>query len=398
MAKGNLKILALVLCGNILDYYDFLLFAHLGQAITAFFIPSLSLEHAHLISLLLFSLSFVVRPIGGYLFGRISDSQGRAYALGKTLKYAGFASLGLGILPTYQTGGMVCTVLFFLLRGMQGLSLGGEYTTAGTFLMERYERHQGLISGILAASGTIGSLFAFSFAWVYLNGNMAPWMWRIAFIAGATATYLSYLLRSKLRNHLPPTNIKAASKVKTEAMLITFLIGALVGVTCWLPMAYSNFYLTKVLHLPLVHGLKATFIALVLYVPLNVLFGYISDWYSAKRVMAFGALLSIPLGVIGYYFITKGLLVGQVFLILASAIFGAPIHVIMNQLFPPASRSSNINTLFMLGSSIGGLTPFISGYFADHYGFYWIPVVILSLTASITLVFFYRGFSFYKMG
>lgn len=384
----KLNLFFLVIIGNILDYYDFLLFAHLGFIITPFFISNLNAKEHHLFSLLLFALPFILRPIGGYFFGRIADNMGALQVLSKTLSYSSFATFALACLPSYADIGILSSILFIALRSVQGISLGGEYTTAGTFLMQEYKNRKGLISGILCASGTIGSLIAFIIAWLYSQNYLHEQFWRLAFLLGGIGAYASMLLRRKFiqpnTNHLkhnPETN-----QITTiNPFYITFLIGALVSILCWLPMVYTNFYLTKILHFSIKTGLLATFIALISYIILNILCGFLADYYSAIRIMKIGSLLALPLGIGGYICIKHGLLIGQILLISAASIFGAPIHVVMNHLFGTKNKSRNLNTSFMAGTAFGGLTPFISGYFSDNYQFHDLPIIILII---ITILVF----------
>ncbi len=392
----DLKVISLVVFGNALDYYDFMLFAHLGAIITGYFIPHLDPVSTHLLSLLLFAIPFVIRPIGGFIFGKLSDMQGRGFALGQTLKYASFASLGIALLPSYEIGGVISIVLFILLRALQGLSLGGEYTTAGTVLMERYTSHRGLLSGMVGASGTVGSLFAFSFSWLYLKDYLSGDAWRIAFGIGALLTYISYLLRNKLKNEMVRTEDKKPFRYlmpHRQAILITLFTGILVGVTIWIPMVYANFYLTKILHYSTATGLNATLIALLGSITLTPLFGYLCDRYSRPEIMmTVGAMLTIPLCIIGFILIQQGILIGQIFLILAAVIFAAPMHAVMNALFPPNIRGRAINTTFMIGASLGSLVPVLSGYWATHHNIHNLPLGFVMICGAITSIIFYFSF------
>lgn len=385
----NKKIFALVVLGNIIDYYDFLLFAHLGYIITPFFIPNLSSTEVHLLSLLLFALPFVIRPIGGYIFGRMSDLKGRHQALTASLKWASIATFGLAFLPSYEYGGIICSFLFLFFRALQGLSLGGEYPTAGTYLMEQYKSNQGLISGILVASGTIGSLIAFSFAWLYINNYMSGESWRFFFIIGGLVTFSSYFLRKHLRAHLQTNpNQKETHLPYSKSILTVLLIGTMVGLTVWLPMTYSNFYLTKILGASTNIGLMASLICLLLYIILNPIFGKLADLYSPTQVMTIASCMVIPLSFIGFYLIQQQNLWGQAFLTIAAASFGAPIHVLMNQLFDPKTRSRHINLFFMCGTAIGSLAPSLSGYLVDRYQIEYTPVIIVSCVSFIAFIFF----------
>lgn len=391
----NKRVIALVVTGNILDYYDFMLFAHVGAALTAVFFPGLDPTQTHLLSLVFIAIPFIVRPFGGYFFGKLADTLGRGFALGKTLKYASLASLGIALLPGYELGGMISSVFFILFRALQGLSLGGEYTTAGTLLMEKYKSRQGLLSGVVGASGTVGSLIAFGFAWFYLNDYFSPDAWRFAFGAGAVVTYISYILREKLKKEMTgQTQITALPYdiSHARAILITLLIGLYIGVIIWYPMIYSNFYLTKILYYPASTGLTATLISLVGSIILTPFAGALADRYPAERVMTFGALMTIPLSIGGLLLIEQGNLWGQILMVSGVALFGAPMHVVMNPLFSAERRSRSVNTSFMVGASIGGLAPLVSGFFASQYHFHYAPVLIVLIFGTITFSVFYSTF------
>ena len=385
------KMLALVLIGNIIDYFDFLLFAHLGFIITPVFIPNLSTKEAHLISLALFALPFIMRPLGGYIFGMLADSTNRANALSISVKWAGLAAMFIAYLPSYEEGGIICSIMFLFFRALQGLSLGGEYTTAGTFLMEHYKKDQGFLSGLLGASGTIGSLIAFAIAWFYYKNWVPQDFWRTAFFFGGVVSFISFFLRKYLHTKLPQGDpIDSVRPEYSNAVILTLLTGLLVGVTTWIPMAYSNYYLTKVLNLGAEIGLYATFISLVSYVILTPLFGKLSDKYTAKSVMTIAALCVVPLGVVGFYLVAHGYLVGQVLLTAAAASFGGPLHVFINRLFGKRHRSKNVNLCFMTGSAVGSLVPGFSGYMADKFQIEYMPVIILSVLGVLVFSVFRR--------
>lgn len=391
--RKQVKVLLLVISGNCIDYYDFLLFAHLGYFITPKFLPNLDQNNAHLISLLLFSLPFIVRPLGGYIFGKISDLSGRTIALSISLKWAGFASLGIAFLPEFETGGVVCSILFVLLRALQGFSLGGEYPTAGTYLMENYYENKGMLSGILAASGTVGSLFAFSFAWLMTKPFIPDYFWRFAFVLGGIVSLISFYLRKILHTKIGISNDNN-SDFKTDtnhlgAIILTISTGALVGATTWLPMTYSNYYLTKVLSNNIEFGLIATLISLIVYIIATPLFGKLADIYPAKCVMMISALSCIPLSLFGFMLVFNNHLTGQILLTLAAASFGAPIHVFMNELFPQNIRSRNINLFFMIGTAFGSLLPVISGYLVNRFGQHFIPVIFVSSLSAIVFCVFH---------
>jgi len=395
MNKQNARVISLVLTGNLLDYYDFMLFAHIGAVLTGVFMRTLDPTQTHLLSLLLFSIPFIVRPFGGYLFGAISDRFGRGIALGQTLKFASFASFGIALLPGYEIGGLLSVILFILLRALQGLSLGGEYTTAGTVLMEKYATRRSLLSALVGSSGTVGSLIAFGFSWFYLNDYFSEQAWRYAFGVGALVTYLSFLLRNKLKKDMegvPEIKALRYDIAPRKAIIVSLSVGLLIGVMFYFPMVYTNFYLTKILGYPASTGLLATLTALVGSILLTPFFGLLADRYTPERIMTLAALLSIPSAIIGFMLIEQGNLWGQVLLIGCIAMFGAPTHSLLNPLFDAESRSRHVNTCFMLGASLGSLAPFVSGYIASEFGFNQAPMVLVVITGLFTFSVFYKTF------
>ena len=108
MQITKFKAPALALLGNILDYYDFLLFVHLGYLILPLLTPVMDEKQSHLLALFLFGLIFIVRPIGAYIIGRISDLVNRRKALSLSMLWAGIAIVpGLALLPSYETIGIL---------------------------------------------------------------------------------------------------------------------------------------------------------------------------------------------------------------------------------------------------------------------------------------------------
>lgn len=388
------KITFFVVLGNILEYYDFLLFAHLGFVITPLFFPDMSSKQTHILSLFLFGMSFVIRPIGGIIFGRISDYQGRKAALVQSTQWAIIPALVLCFLPSFDLIGIAATYLFVGLRLLQGIALGGEYTAAGTYLMECHSKNKGFISGILAASGTVGSLIGFGISFVCLQKWGHDWLWRVAFLIGAIGGIYNFHMRKVLLDQKYFSNIKKKSlnfAIHKRGVMLVIAIGAIVGLTVWLPMTYTNFYLTKIQGMDLNVGLTATFVALVTYIILMPIFGYLSDRFSHYYYMMVMAFLIIPMSMFSFSLLIEGhVILAQIGLIIAAASIGAPIHVVMNEVFPVESRGRFVSSFFMIGLSLGGLAPSLSGYIVDKTGFHFTPALLLSGAALITGIIFYK--------
>lgn len=389
MSKNVSSITLLVVLGNLLDYYDFLLFAHLGPIITPLFFPEMEAVEVHILSLFLFGFSFVVRPIGGFIFGRMSDSQGRKLALIRSIKWAIFPTIALTFLPTYESYGIAATVALVLLRLFQGFSLGGEYPSAGTYLFEYNQARRGLISGILSGSGTIGSLLGLGMAFLCLQNSAPEWLWRIAFFLGGIGGIVSYGMRKHL---MEITNISLDTPTilpptPTWKCVLLIAIGLFVGTSVWLPSTYSHFYVTKILGYPVNQGVMATLTALIGYILLTPIFGALSDRIGHYFMMLGSSLLAIPMSIISFYLLYQGdIIVAQLCLIAVAASFGAPIHVVMNSLFQKQIRARYVGLYFMTGLSLGGLAPSFIGYLVNTTSIQSIPAYFFSCVASLTAI------------
>lgn len=387
----------IVIMGNILEYYDFVLFVHIGFIIIPLFFPNLSPNASHILTLFLFGISFITRPIGGYIFGKISDTKGREKALMLSVKWTLFPSVGLALLPDYAVLGQVSSILFILFRMIQGVALGGEYPIAGTYLMENNKQRQGFYSSLLVASGSIGSLIGLCIATLCSLPKAPEWSWRIAFLLGALGSIVSYYMRKYLKNsfrqeNIPGTNVKDIEKKR----ILTFIISVAVGITVWIPITYSNFYVTKILKLSQSEGLYTSFIALFMYIIILPFVGMIFDKCNKNKYMTLSLILITPLSFLSIYLLSlQHITIAQLGLIIATAFISAPVHKVLNDIFPVRVRGKNVSFLLVLGLSFGGMLPGVSSYMVEKTGFFIIPAIFLSLVSIVTL-FMYRKLAKYS--
>ena len=387
------KTFILILLGNIIEYYDFLLFAHLGILMTPLFFPNNSSSTVHLISLFLFGLAFFMRPLGGWIFGKVGDTHDRKTALVRAMFWSIFPALGLALLPSYDTIGFVAPILFAFFRLSQGIALGGEYPNAGTYIMQSAQHRRGLLSGILAASGTIGSLLGFAVAFYCLSDSAPTWAWRAAYMLAAVLSATSYVLRkfikapAAIQKNVPLTSVE--NKLLNYKRLLTTTIGFGAGATHWLAVSYSNFYVTKILQQDVKAGLLATFVALIGYFTLTPLCGFIADRVGLARFLRYANLAIVPLSPLFFYWLSLGAIwQAQLGLALLTASVSAPTHAIMNRLFPEAIRGRNVALFFMLGLSAGGMLPSLSGYLVMMTGYDLIPAMLCSVLALCSFLLF----------
>jgi MHS family proline/betaine transporter-like MFS transporter len=189
--------------GTLIEYYDYALYGYVSTIIAPLFFPNADPIASLLSVLLVFALSFVIRPVGGVFFGWLGDRYGRKRALLTTVVGIGLANTAIGILPTYAMVGVLAPTLLVIVRIAQGFFAGGEVGGAATVISEaappgRKARYgaftpMGTNAGFAIASAAIGLV-----AGVLAQDQLASWGWRIPFLLGLPLTVLCYLARRKL--------------------------------------------------------------------------------------------------------------------------------------------------------------------------------------------------------
>ena len=212
-----------------MDAYDFVAYDFTAPIIKDIFFAQLGSLGSMLATLAAFSLSLVVRPIGGIYFGNLSDKIGRRYVLYITMLGAGISSFLMGFLPTYAQAGLAAIVLLLLLRFAVGFFLGGEYSSSGVMSVESVTKWRGLASGIMQAGfdiGIFGVTFTYTVVATYLPNAMYTIGWRIVFWSGIVTTILAFVFRRRFLTESPEW--EASEKVKSPYRVLF--------ARYWLPM------------------------------------------------------------------------------------------------------------------------------------------------------------------
>ncbi len=186
--------------GNLIEWYDWYAYAAFSIYFAGVFFPSGDLTAQLLNTAGIFAVGFLVRPIGGWMFGRYADRFGRRAALTLSVSLMGVGSLGIAMLPGYAQIGALAPILLVAARLLQGLSLGGEYGTSATYFSEVATPHRrGFYSSFQYVTLTSGQLLALGvqivLQQVLTSEQMHAWGWRIAFVIGAAAAVTVMWLR-----------------------------------------------------------------------------------------------------------------------------------------------------------------------------------------------------------
>jgi MHS family proline/betaine transporter-like MFS transporter len=154
------RIFAAGAVGNLLEWYDFAVYGYFATSIGHTFFPQQDKVAQVLSAFGIFAVGFLMRPVGGALFGHVGDRIGRRAALNLSIAAMAIPTFLIGVLPGYDTLGLAAPILLTLLRMMQGLSVGGEYTTSIVFLVERAEPERRGLIGAVADVGAVCGLLA----------------------------------------------------------------------------------------------------------------------------------------------------------------------------------------------------------------------------------------------
>lgn len=390
--------------GNLMEWYDFALYGVLAATLGELFFPHAGRLLALLAVFGVFAAGYLMRLAGGAFFGHVGDRLGRRRALLISATTMAISTALVGCLPTYASLGTLAPVLFTALRLLQGLSVGGEFTTSITFLVEqappRRRGLQGSLAGLTAGAGILlGSAVGNALFAIYDTETVLAWAWRLPFLLSLPLGISIWVLRSTLPEDGEPDAPAAQGPSPVWTVLREHpgdvLRGALLG---WSPNA--SFYVIAVFlgsFLATEHllteksalGLQTTSIALM--VILTPLAGHLSDLVGRKPMMiacTVGSLVaSAPLLAVLRNGNPNDDLVAELIFCLFIVAGLAPYQVWLAESFPRALRATGLGLAYNGAAGIlGGLTPLACTTLVEVVGSELAPAIYLSLAAAVSLV------------
>ena len=393
--KRRLRAIFIGSVGNLVEWYDFYAYAAFSLYFAKAFFPDGDEVVQQLNAALLFAAGFLVRPLGGWLFGHLADRHGRRNALTLSVVMMCFGSLIIAVTPTYASIGLAAPAILGLARVLQGLSLGGEYGTSATYLSEvADEKNRGFYSSFQYVTLIGGQLCAILVLLllqkVFLSTDeIRAWGWRVPFAFGAVLAVVAALMRSNLHETDAFKNSQAA--VKKSGSIRALLnypreVMLVVGLTMGGTAAFYTYttYMQKFLRLSVKltddQTTMVTAGSLVFAMVLQPIYGAISDRIGRKWLLigfgVSGTLFTIPL--LTTLQATHDAL--SAFLLIAAAWMNVSGYTAINgvvnaELFPTSVRATGIGVPYALTVSIfGGTAESIALWFKSigHEGwFYW---------------------------
>lgn len=368
------KNFAAAFMGTTLEFYDFALFGLLAPVFSTQFFPKEDPIAALIASYLIFAAGFIIRPLGGIVFGYIGDNFGRKKAMLISIIAVMLPTSIIGILPTYHEIGLLAPIGLALCRLLQGLCVGGEFNGAAIFVIEHAPENRRYLSGsLVTASSVVGMLAASSMASFCLLDNMPAWGWRVPFLLSIPIGLIGFYIRKnteetaafshtqKGKPHQAPSFISIV-KNHFPSLLITFGIGSFIGILYYIPFVFMGHYHTLVTSLSSSTTLFIITLGLIVYMLCICLAGYLADKIGPQKVMFIAIFSTIILAYPAFWLIRSGdfflILQGELILSILAGMFVGPANALTASLFSVQGRCRGVSFSLSLGISLfGGFTP-----------------------------------------
>src|SRR5213592_2309437 len=200
--------------GTVFEWYDFYIYGTLGVFLAKYFFSNVPANVGFIFALLAFAAGFAVRPFGALIFGRIGDLVGRKYTFLVTMTLMGVGTFFIGVLPGYESWGIMAPVVLIGLRLVQGLALGGEYGGAATYVAEHSPQgRRGFYTSWIQTTATVALflslLVILALRFAMTPADFAAWGWRIPFLVSILLLAVSIWIRLQLAESPAFTKMKA---------------------------------------------------------------------------------------------------------------------------------------------------------------------------------------------
>jgi MFS transporter, MHS family, proline/betaine transporter len=406
-AKTRQAVAAAVI-GNVLEWYDFGVYAFVAIYISRNFFPQGNEVTALLSTFLAYGLGFLARPLGAIVIGHVGDARGRKTALLITILLMAIGTVLIGLLPTFETIGYLAPLLLVVARLLQGFSAGGEWGSSTAFIVEwapagergYYGSFQqtSVVAGLLMGSGVAAVLNT-----VMTPDDMASWGWRIPFLLGALIGPVGMYMRRTIDETPAYRRMAAAPQAAQDSTSPWLLAGRAFGFTIvwtvcfYILLNYMPTYTQKYLHLSASAALWSNTIGLFVLLAGIPVMGRLSDRVGRKPLLLACCVAYIVLPYPIFSFLVGGapyvaLVAVQMLFAVLISMFSGPGPAAIAEIFPTRTRSLWMTSGYALSVSIfGGFAPFLSVWLIDRFAsplahtFYLIAAAIVSTVVIWTM-------------
>ncbi len=398
--------------GNLVEWYDWYAYTAFAIYFSASFFPKGNPTVQLLNTAGIFALGFLMRPLGGYLFGRIADRIGRKQSMTLSVLLMSLGSLLIALTPTYQSIGILAPILLLTARLMQGLSVGGEYGVSATYLSEMASHNRrGFYSSFQYVTLIGGQLLALAIQLALqqlflTEAEILAWGWRIPFIFGALLSLVALYLRKNLEEtqafesqaHLKPSQKGTIKELLKHPKAIMKVIGLTLGGTLafYTYTTYMQKFLVNTVHMSKEQSTLMSFTTLFIFACLQPVFGALSDRIGRRPLLIsfgiLGTLCTVPL----LTALSQTNSQWQAFFLLMAALIIVSGYTSINaivkaELFPAEIRALGVGLPYALTVAVfGGTAEYIALQFKNwghesYYYWYITACICLSLIVYISM-------------
>ena len=392
------RVIAAGAIGNVLEWYDFSIYGYFAVAIGRTFFPKEDPVAQILLAFGVFAIGYLMRPLGGALVGHIGDKFGRRAALTFSVTAMALPTFLVGVLPGYDVLGVAAPILLTLLRMIQGLSVGGEYTTSIIFMVEQAPPgRRGLLGAMAGCGAVVGIVFGSAtgalIASLMSPEAMAAWGWRIPFVVGLLVGVAGYFLRRQIPE-------AALTKHERSPVVETFrmhgaLLARLAGLSAFNAVGFYLMFVYIVSWLQLVdgiapaHALEINTVSMLLLLPVMLSMGMLSDRFGRKPVLlaatGLAFVTAVPLFWLMHHEQVWLVLIGQLGFVLSIGTFGGVQPTIMVEEVPASVRC----TIVALGYNVtlgivGGLSPLVATWLVNRTENDLAPAFMVMVAAAVS--------------
>jgi MFS transporter, MHS family, proline/betaine transporter len=398
--------------GNAMEWFDFGVYSYIAVTLGKVFFPSSSPSAQLIATFGTFAAAFLVRPVGGMVFGPLGDRIGRQRVLAMTMIMMALGTFAIGLIPSYTSIGIMAPVLLLVARLVQGFSTGGEYGGAATFIAEfSTDRRRGLMGsflefgtlvGYILGAGTVAVLTA-----TLSQDALLTWGWRVPFMIAGPLGLIGLYIRLKLEEtpafkkeaeareaeekSRPKQTLRELLAQQWRPLLLCVGLVLIFNVTDYMALSYLPSYLSATLHFNETHGLFLVLLVMVLMMPMTLFAGRLSDTIGRKPVMLFGCVGLFVLAVPALLLIRMGAVLpvfgGLLILGALLSTFTGVMPSALPALFPTRIRYGALAIGFNVSVSLfGGTTPLVAAWLVQHTGNLMMPAYYLMGASLIGIV------------
>ncbi|MCP4577012.1 MAG: MHS family MFS transporter [Deltaproteobacteria bacterium] len=398
--------------GNILEWYDFAVFGYYAPIIGTLFFPSESKYAALIKAYGVFAAGYMMRPIGGAIFGHMGDRVGRKKALQVSILMMAIPTACLGLVPSYDRIGLAAPLILIFLRLLQGLSVGGEFIGSMSFSAEIAPPNRRGFYGSLTTLSAVGGIMLGSAVATAMQGllsqeSMLSWGWRVPFLAGIAIAGFGLWMRKGMIEPPAFKKLKTTEDVHKSpviqvirhmpgrightAALVVLFGGGFYMLFVWWPT-----YLTHMVKPAVPHALMINTIVTLVMLALIPLSGYWSDRVGRKKMLVASclsiAVVAYPLFTWSDHGVFQSALVAQLIFALIFCNIQSSMPATLAEMFPTGVRFSGIALGYNLTLAlVGGTAPMVCTWLVTVTGdiaspaYYLIIMALVSFVAAIKL-------------